>query len=129
MPITIKITKTVLILCATNKLRKKLSHHQATDGNKTTRAKLLAKDLTLSFLPIFYKPKQVTPIIFYMINTCFRQRLYMQKKTSENTTNYQNQPSPNEKLLLHFCSFIFLLTIGYLFHDDATNDIRRRRDH
>jgi hypothetical protein len=39
---------------------------------KTTRAKLLSKGFDFEFLPIFYKPKQVTPIIFYMIKaTCF----------------------------------------------------------
>jgi hypothetical protein len=37
------------------------------------------------------------------------------KKTSNNTTNYQNQPSPNEKTTPPFCSFIFLLTIGFIY--------------
>jgi hypothetical protein len=36
-------------------------------------------------------------------------------KKDINTTNYQNQPSPNEKTTPPFCSFIFLLTIGFIY--------------
>jgi hypothetical protein len=60
-----------------NKLRKNyriLSALILMENQKTTWAKLL-QGFDFEFLPIFYKPKQVTPIIYMIKATCFRQRL------------------------------------------------------